>query len=161
MYGFIVDYFLGDIPTWVWPFVAGGGITVYFLAHILSALPQVRPYSMFIKPVAFITFTLGVFMYGGSGVVALYQERVKVAEQQAAIADQQATAANAALAANIRERKDDIRQNREAARATIAVNARQFDKECTVSTEAIGIHNDAAQNKKPSVSVTFDGKISK
>ena len=26
MYGLIVDYFLGNIPVWVWPFVAGGGV---------------------------------------------------------------------------------------------------------------------------------------
>lgn len=159
MYGLIVDYFLGNIPTWVWPFVAGGGMAVYFLAGVLGKLPQVKPYAMFVKPAAFITFTIGVFMYGGSGVVDLYQERIKEANYKADIADQKAKAASDALNANIKERRDDIRQNREANRDRIAANAKQLDKECTVSTEAIGIHNDAAQNKKPSVTVTFDGKV--
>ena len=160
MYGLIVDYFLGNIPVWVWPFVAGGGVAVYFLAGFLGNLPQFKPYALFIKPAAFITFTLGVFMYGGSGVVSLYQERVKEAEQKAAIADQKAAAANNALNANIKERRADIYDARDAAKSKIADNARQLDKECTVSTDAIGIHNDAAQNKKPSVTVTLDGKVS-
>jgi hypothetical protein len=159
MYGFFIDYFLGNIPTWVWPFVAGGGMAVYFLAGFLSNLPQFKPYTLFIKPVAFITFTVGVFMYGGAGVVDLYQARIKEAEQKLAIADQKSTAATAALNANIKERRDDIRQNRDAGRDRIAANAQQLDKECTVSTDAIGIHNDAAQNKKPSVTVTLDGKV--
>ena len=161
MYGFFIDYFLGNIPTWVWPFVAGGGMAVYFLAGILSNMPQVKPYAMFIKPAAFITFTLGVFMYGGSGVVALYQERLKEAEHKVAIAEQKATAANDAINSNIKERRDDIHQQRNAAKEKIAANARQLDKECVVSDTAIQIHNDAAENKKPKVTVTFDGKITK
>ena len=160
MYGLIVDYFLGNIPVWVWPFVAGGGVAVYFLAGFLSNLPQFKPYALFIKPVAFVTFSFGVFMYGGSGVVALYQERIKEAEQKLAIAEQKSTAANDAINSNIRERRADIEQQRNAARDKIAANAEQLNKECTVSTEAIGIHNDAAQNKKPSVTVTLDGKVS-
>jgi hypothetical protein len=159
MYGFFIDYFLGNIPTWVLPFVAGGGMAVYFLAGFLSNLPQVKPYAMFVKPAAFITFTVGVFMYGGSGVVALYQERIKEAEYKAEIADQKAKAANDTLNANIKERRADIRDVRDAGRSRIAADAKQLDKECTVSTEAIGIHNDAAQNKKPSVAVTLDGKV--
>ena len=159
MYGFFIDYFLGNIPTWVWPFVAGGSIVIYFLAHVLSALPQVKPYAIFVKPVAFISFTLGVFMYGGSGVVAVYQERVKEAEQKAELADQQSKSASDQLNSYIKERRDDLHQNRDAARTKIAANAQQLNKECTVSTEAIGIHNDAAQNKKTSVTVTLDGKV--
>ena len=161
MYGLIVDYFLGNIPVWVWPFVAGGGMAVYFLAGFLGKLPQFKAYALFIKPTAFVTFAFGVFMYGGSGVVALYQERLKEAEHKVAIAEQKATAANDAINSNIKERRDDIHQQRNAAKEKIAANARQLDKECVVSDTAIQIHNDAAENKKPKVTVTFDGKITK
>jgi len=122
-------------------------------------LPQFKAYTMFIKPIAFITFTLGVFMYGGAGVVAIYQQRVLEAEHKAAIAEEKSKSANDALDANIKERRDDIHQQRDAAREKIAANAKQLDKECVVSDTAIQIHNDAAQNKKPSVTVTLDGKV--
>ena len=73
MFAWILDLILGNIPSWVFPFMAGGGLMLYFLAGIASHIPPLRIHALIIRPIAFITFVLGVFLYGGAGVVAIQQ----------------------------------------------------------------------------------------
>ena len=54
MFTFIVNHFLGNIPTWVFPFMAGGGLAVFFMAGIASHVPPLKTYAMIAKPIAFV-----------------------------------------------------------------------------------------------------------
>ena len=104
MFTFIVNHFLGNIPTWVWPFMAGGGLAVYFMAGIAGHVPPLKTYAMIAKPVAFIVFVIGVFCYGGAGVIAIQQAELLEAQHKVELADQASKAATDklkdALAAN-------------------------------------------------------------
>jgi predicted membrane metal-binding protein len=161
MYSWVVHYFLGNAPVWIWPFVAGGGCAIYFLAGFLGNLPQFKPYALFIKPIAFITFSFGVFMYGGAGVVAVYQAQIKEAEYKAQLAEQKSEASNKQLMSDIKQAQQQTRDIKSAIKTDIQANAKQLDGECRVSDAAIEIHNDAAENKKPKVTVTSGGKAVK
>ena len=104
MFTFIVNHFLGNIPTWVFPFMAGGGLAVFVIAGIASHIQPVRIYALIAKPIAFIVFVLGVFFYGGAGVIAVQQQALEEAKQKVALAEQAAADASKqlsdALAAN-------------------------------------------------------------
>ena len=97
MFDLVVHYALGNIPEWLWPALAAAGLTIFFIAGILSHLPQFKPWALFIKPVSLIVCLTGVFMYGGAGVVAVYKADVLEAEHKADIADEKTKAANDAL----------------------------------------------------------------
>ena len=97
MFEFFVHYALGNIPDWLWPALAGGAFVIWFFAGVISHLPQFALYAKLIKPVAFIAMLMGVFMYGGAGVIAVYKADLVEAQHQAELADQKAQAANQQL----------------------------------------------------------------
>ena len=97
MFDLFVHYALGNIPDWLWPALAGGAFVVWFFAGVISHLPQFALYAKLIKPVAFIAMLMGVFMYGGAGVIAVYKADLVEAQHQAELADQKAQAANQQL----------------------------------------------------------------
>jgi len=97
MFEFFVHYALGNIPDWLWPALAGGAFVVWFFAGVISHLPQFALYAKLIKPVAFIAMLMGVFMYGGAGVIAVYKTDLVEAQHQAELADEKAKAANQQL----------------------------------------------------------------
>ena len=97
MFEFFVHYALGNIPDWLWPALAGGAFVVWFFAGVISHLPQFALYAKLIKPVAFIAMLMGVFMYGGAGVIAVYKADLVEAQHQAELADEKAKAANQQL----------------------------------------------------------------
>ena len=94
MFDLVVHYVLGNIPTWLWPAAAGGSFAIYFFAGVISHLPQISLYAKFIKPVAGIAFIFSVFMYGGAGVVAVYQADLKEAQHKAELAEEKSKDAN-------------------------------------------------------------------
>ena len=51
MISWLLEQFLSSIPSWVWLFGAGGGITVVLLSGILSHVPAISIYARFLKPV--------------------------------------------------------------------------------------------------------------
>jgi hypothetical protein len=77
------------------------------------------------------------------------------------MATEKSKAASQRLNDEVKRNKQTVRENTTAIKQDIARNATQLDAECRISDAAISIHNDAAQNKKPGVTVTFDGKITK
>ena len=97
MFEFFVHYALGNIPDWLWPALAGGAFVVWFFAGVISHLPQFALYAKLIKPVAFIAMLMGVFMYGGAGVIAVYKADLVEAQHQAELAAEKAKAVNQQL----------------------------------------------------------------
>jgi hypothetical protein len=97
MFELIVHYALGNIPDWVWPAGAGAAFVIWFFAGVITHLPQIAIYGKFVKPVAFISLLVCVFMYGGQGVVAVYKADLADAQHKADIADEKAKAANQSL----------------------------------------------------------------
>jgi len=104
MFELIVNHFLGHIPVWVFPFMAGAGFATYIIAGIAQHIEPVRIYALIARPISIIVMILGVFFYGGAGVIAVQQQALAEAEQKVALAEQAAADATKqlsdALAAN-------------------------------------------------------------
>jgi len=146
MFNWIVQYVLGDLPTWIWPAVAGAGLGVYFLAGILGHFPQIKPYSIFIRPVAGIVIVMGIFMYGGAGVVSIYQTQIKEMEQKVAIADQKSKDANALLSQAQAQKTKVIHDVQIVYKNQINQSATKLDADCKFDKTASKILNEAATN---------------
>lgn len=134
MFTFIVNHFLGNIPTWVWPFAAGGGLAVFFMAGIASHVPPLKTYAMIAKPIAFIVFVVGVFFYGGAGVIAIQQQELVEAQHKTELAEQAAKDATKqlsdALAANehlVKGRGYGVKQIIEKDRAKINADCKKIN----------------------------------
>ena len=98
MFGLIVNHLLGNLPAWLWPFVAGIGFGIYFVLGVLGHFPQFKIYATIGRPIAIVVMVLGVFFYGGAGVLAIQAQALQEAEQRVAVAEQASADATQALA---------------------------------------------------------------
>jgi len=146
MFNWLLEQALGFLPVWIWPATAGAGTVVYFFSHILATFPNFKPYTAFIKPVAFITILVGVFMYGGAGVTEILQAQIKEQEAKIAVAQQASSDANTAVQTKIVTHTKVIHDTQVVYQEKIKEVEKKIDADCKVDPEAITILNGAAKN---------------
>ena len=158
MFNLVVHYALGNIPDWLWPALAGGCFVIWFFAGVISHLPQFALYGKLIKPVAFIAMIVGVFMYGGAGVVAVYKADVVEAQHKADIADERAKAANQALSQALDANAHLVRGRAYGVGVIIQKDQAKINADCNkINSDAWEDYNRAVKNSGSKV-LTGDKK---
>jgi len=152
MFTWLILHIIGNIPTWVWPFVAGAGAAAYFLSAYVGIVPVLAPYRLPIRIVTGLIFVGGVFMYGGAGVTAILQADIRAAEQRAAIAEQQSTAVNQQLSTVLASNDHLIKGRAYGINKDIESNRSAINSECKLSDAAWMLYNRSSQNKVASSS---------
>lgn len=146
MFSWIIDFFLSSIPAWLWLVGAGAGLAVYFTSGILSHVPGIAAYAKFIKPVSGIATLVCVFMYGGAGVQAMWEEKVSAAQAEADKKTAMAQQLNEDLTAE-RKKKAQVRvEYRTQIKTEIREVAKQIDAKCEVDPIVNEKLNKAAKN---------------
>jgi len=147
MFELIVNHFLGHIPVWVFPFMAGGGLMLYFLAGIASHIPPLRIHALIIRPIAFITFVLGVFLYGGAGVVAIQQAELLEAQHKIDLASQATKDANTQLQTVLDNQKNLVKGRSYGVKVIIEKDKAKIDADCArINDDAWEDYNRAVKN---------------
>lgn len=154
---FLPDWLLSGFVNAV--LISGAVLTV--LSFFTSWIPFITQYRVPVQVLGTILLTCGVYFKGGESAELQWRNRVAELQQKVEVAAEKSKAATERLNDEVKRNKQTVRENTQAIKQDIARNATQLDAECRVSDAAISIHNEAAQNKKPSVTVTFDGKIAK
>mgnify|MGYP006291873045 CR=1 FL=1 len=146
MFSWLIGFILDSLPLWFWPVIAGTGLVMYFFAGVLSHIPFLSTYSKFIKPVGFVVFAGGLFMYGGAGVTEIYQARVKEMQNKIAVAEEQSRTANAQLAAKNAQKNKVIHDVQVVYKDRIKEITTKIDAECKLDPSVSKLLNDAATN---------------
>jgi hypothetical protein len=148
----LVEHWLLNLPGEFWIALAGVGFLAFFFAGIFSHIPPLRPYMMFVKPVGGLIILASVFMYGGTEINNIWEERVKQAQEQVAAKEREAEELNKKLEEE-RKKKQQVRvEYRTKIRTEIQTRKEYIDKECKFDSEVNKLHNRAAKNvvdKKP------------
>lgn len=97
MFELIVNHLLGNIPTWVWPFTAGAGFAAFIISGVAQHIEPVRIYGLVARPISVIIMVLGVFFYGGAGVLEIQAQALAEAKNRIAMAEQSSADANKLL----------------------------------------------------------------
>ena len=141
---FLPDWLLsGFVNT-----VLVSGVVLTVLSFLTSWIPFINTYRVPVQVLGTILLTGGVYFKGGESAELAWRERTAELQQKVAIAEEKSKAATERLNEEIKRSKDGVRANTAAIKQTISNNSIQLDAECRVSDLAIGIHNDAASNKK-------------
>ena len=150
MFGWIIQHIIGNIPVWVWTFVAGGGAGAYFLSGFVNKLPwpQAKMLAMLVKYIGLAVFTAGVFMCGGAGVTAVYQDAVKEMENKIKIAEAKSEQANDHIKEVVQEKVKVIHDTQVIVQEKIKEDAAKMDAECKIDPVVITDLNQAAGGKK-------------
>lgn len=148
MLSFVPDSLLIWIVNTILIIGAVGSFLSFFVLHkILNRIPALAPYYLLIQVVSAVLLIAGIYFKGGYDVEASWRDKIKVAQEKAAIAEQQAKEANVKLDAEIKKKQRVVKENTIVYRDRIREVAKVIDKECKVAPEAIDIHNAAAKNK--------------
>jgi hypothetical protein len=148
MFNWIIQHIIGNIPVYVWAFVAGAGAGIHFITVFLARIPQVKPYSMFIRFISMIATWFGIFMLGGAGVTAVWQEQLKLADEKIKIAEEQSKEANSKIVTKVVKQTEYIKIRAEGFQTEIQQNKEVLDKDCRIPNEFVTIHNKAAEPVK-------------
>jgi hypothetical protein len=147
MFSFIVNHFLGNLPTWIWPFMAGGGFAVFFMAGIAGHVPPLKTYAMIAKPVAFIVFVIGVFCYGGAGVIAIQQQQLLEAQHKTELAEQASADASKQLAQALAANEHLVKGRGYGVTQIITKDKAKIDADCKrINDDAWEDYNRAVKN---------------
>ena len=146
MFNWLIQQFLGNTPLWLWPFVAGAGFGAYIITGILAHFPQIKPYAVLAKVISLITMVVGIFMYGGAGVTAIYQAELLDLQHRVEVAEQKSSDANELLAQKRGQNTKIIHDTKVVIREHIVKDAVQIDSTCKVDPVAIQDLNEAAVN---------------
>ncbi len=150
MFTWLIDAVLSTIPAWMWLVGAGTGLLAFFFASIFSHFPPLRPYMMLVKPLGGIAALVCVFMYGGSGVQAMWEEKIRIAQEEANKKAEQAQQLTDALAKE-RKKKSEVRvEYRDRIRTEIQVQKEFIDKDCKIDPKVPELLNKAATNPEKS-----------
>ena len=146
MFSWMIDFVLSSIPSWFWLVGAGSALVVFLLSGVLSHFPGVGIYAKFIKPISGILTLACVFMYGGAGVQAMWEEKVRVAQE---VADRKAKESEefSNKLDTERKKKAQVRvEYRTQIKTEIQVQKEVIDKDCKIDPKVPEILNKAATN---------------
>jgi hypothetical protein len=152
---FLPDWLLSGFVNAV--LISGAVLTV--ISFFTSWIPFINTYRIPVQVIGTILLTCGVYFKGGETAELAWRERTAELQQKIDAAQAKSAEATKQLDEEVKKSKQIVRDNTRAIKQEISQNAKQLDSECRVSDTAIGIHNEAALNKKPKVTVTSDGKI--
>jgi uncharacterized membrane protein YeaQ/YmgE (transglycosylase-associated protein family) len=148
MLSFVPDSLLIWIVNTILIIGAVGSFLSFFVLHkILNKIPALAPYYLLIQVVSAVLLVAGIYFKGGYDVEASWRDKIRVAQEKAALAEQQAKEANVKLDAEIKKKQRVVKENTIVYRDRIREVEKIIDKECKVAPEAIDIHNAAAKNK--------------
>jgi hypothetical protein len=147
MLSFVPDSLLIWIVNTILVIGAVGSFLSFFVLHkILNKIPALAPYYLLIQVVSAVLLVAGIYFKGGYDVEANWRDKIRVAQEKAALAEQQAKEANVKLDAEIKKKQRVVKENTIVYRDRIREVEKIIDKECKVAPEAIDIHNAAAKN---------------
>jgi uncharacterized membrane protein YeaQ/YmgE (transglycosylase-associated protein family) len=148
MLSFVPDSLLIWIVNTILIIGAIGSFLSFFVLHkLLNKIPALAPYYLLIQVVSAVLLIAGIYFKGGYDVEASWRDKIRVAQEKAALAEQQAKEANVKLDAEIKKKQQVVKENTIVYRDRIREVEKIIDKECKVAPEAIDIHNAAAKNK--------------
>jgi uncharacterized membrane protein YeaQ/YmgE (transglycosylase-associated protein family) len=148
MLSFVPDSLLIWIVNTILIIGAVGSFLSFFVLHkILNKIPALAPYYLLIQVVSAALLVAGIYFKGGYDVEASWRDKIRVAQEKAALAEQQAKEANVKLDAEIKKKQRVVKENTVVYRDRILEVEKIINKECKVAPEAIDIHNAAAKNK--------------
>ena len=145
-FNFLITYIIGVIPSWIWPALTGAGVAIWFLSNMIAKFPAIQPYSAAIKPASILITIVGIFMYGGEGVSAIYQAQIQELERRVAVADQKSIDVTAAVEEKTEQKIKFINRDRIVYKDRIKQVEKVIDSDCKFDKSALDILNDAAAN---------------
>jgi hypothetical protein len=146
MFTWLIEHTLLLLPTWVWFVVSGSGAVLYFFSGFIQAIPfaQARLAGYSIKYIGLALLLGGVYLTGGAGVTALWQQEIAEANAKIEAAEAKSKETNIVIQKQFVDRVKTVKEIQVQVQEKIVRDAQIIDAECKVAPEAIEDLNAAA-----------------
>lgn len=138
-----------SILLWVINILLFVGLAGTIAGFFIKFIPFVNQYRLPVQIVSVVLLVAGVYFKGGYATEIAWREKVKAAEDRAAIAEKKAEETNVKIETKIVERVKKVKEVQYVIQEKIVKEKELIDKDCRVPQVAVDIHNDAAKNRKP------------
>ena len=147
MFGWLIENAIALMPTEAWIAIAITGAVVYYLSGFILAFPQFKPYGILVKVVGILALVGGVFMTGGAGVTAIWQQQLKEANERIAIAEGKSKEVNVKIVEKIVKQLEVVHQKGDEVIKYVDREVTKYDNTCPVPDVVVKAHNAAALNQ--------------
>lgn len=138
-------WILKFLPDWVFYLILLAGLAGIAASFVLKFIPFVAQYRIPIQWAAGAITAFGLFMVGAISDNNAWLARVSDLEKQVAVAEAKSAATNTELTSKIAQKEREIAAKQTELKNRIQQSAVVMDSQCTVSSDVIGILNDAAR----------------
>lgn len=138
-----------SVLLWVINILLFAGLAGTIAGFFIKFIPFVNQYRLPVQIVSVVLLVAGVYFKGGYATEMAWREKVKAAEERAAIAEKKAEETNVKIETKIVERVKKVKEVQYVIQEKIVKEKELIDKDCRVPQVAVDIHNDAAKNRKP------------
>ena len=125
------------------------GLAATVAGFFIKFIPFVNQYRLPTQIVGVVLLVLGVYFKGGYATEMAWRDKIKAADERAALAEKQAEEANGRIQTKIVEKIKVVKEVEIVNRERIVKEKANIDSDCRVPQIAVDIHNDAAKNRKP------------
>jgi uncharacterized membrane protein YraQ (UPF0718 family) len=129
--------------------IIGTVVSFFFINRLARWFPTIAPYYWLLQILSIVVLVAGVYFKGGYSVEQEWRDRVAALEAKIAIAEEKSKAANSEIQTKIVTKTKVIHDTKIVIREKLKEVEKIINKDCTVASEAIDIHNAAAKNVKP------------
>jgi hypothetical protein len=145
MLDWIVQHFIANVPIWMWAFAAGGGAGGYVISALAAKINALKPYAILLRIISIVVFSVSVFMAGGSGVAALWQQQIKSKQAEVDAAVAKSKTANTKIKYVVVQKIKVIHDKQIIVHNDIKRDAAAIDANCKVDPKAIKDLNEATE----------------
>jgi hypothetical protein len=146
IFGWLIENAIVIMPAWAWLVIAVTGFIMYHVGGFISAFPQFKPYSLMLKIFSVLAMFGGVFMYGGEGVSAIWQEQIIAANARAERAEAESKKVNTVIKEKIVTQIQIVKEKTDANNLDIEARRNSINAECRLSDDAWMLYNRASKN---------------
>ena len=148
MFGWIIEHAILLMPAWAWIAIAVAGVIIHYLSGFISVMlmPQFKPYALLLKVIGIVAMFGGVFMYGGEGVSAIWQEQIKAANAKVEAAEAKSAKVNTVIQERVVTQIQIVKEKTDANNQAIEAKRDSINAECKLSDDAWMLYNNATKN---------------
>jgi len=149
VFTWLIEHTLLLLPTWFWFVVSGVGAVLYFFSNFIQAIPfaQAKLAGLSVKYIGLALLLGGVYLTGGAGVTALWQEQIKEANAKIEAVEAKSKETNVVIQKQFVDRIKTVKELEIQVQEKIIKDSTVIDAECKLAPEVIIDLNAAAMPK--------------
>ena len=140
-------WLLSILPDYVIHLIVALGAFGVLITSLFGSIRLLAGYAFPIKIFSLIVLLCGIWLEGGIGVNAMWEDKVKEIEAKVVVAEEQSKETNVKIQTKVVERIKVVKETTNANIQYVDRIVTKYDDKCTLSNAAIVLHDSSSRNE--------------